>query len=116
MWMLAFGLERDHDGVRRAGPLLRPGERAIQLGLVRLPVNDDQLSVQGVERAQPEVAVEQQLAQRDVAVERAVDQRMDGRGLKQLVGRLGEADPVVAQHLDVQRAQELEFAHPITLV
>ncbi len=86
-------------------------ERAVQLGLVRLPVEHDQLAVQAVERAQAEVTVLQDLPDRHVAVVSARQQRLHGRRLKQLVlGPLG-AQLAVAQQLDPQRTKELDLAH-----
>ena len=53
----------------------------------------------------------QQFVQRDVAVKRAAEQRLDRRGLKQLVWRLRDVDPVVAQQVDVERGEEFQLAH-----
>jgi hypothetical protein len=53
----------------------------------------------------------QQFVQCDVAVKRPAEQRLDRGGLKQLVWRVRDVDPLVAEQVDVQRREEFELAY-----
>src|ERR1700733_3964487 len=84
-------------------------EGAVQFGFEHLSIDHDQLSVKTVQRAQAQVTVLQQLAQRDVAVKRPTEQRLDRGGLKQLVRQSLDVDPIVAQEVDVQGVEEFQL-------
>ena len=104
-------LERHDDGVRRRGGEIGPHEGAVQVGLPGLAAQHDQLAVEAVQRAETQIAVLEDLAQRHVALEGTGQQRLHSRGLKQLVRGVLGAQLAVAQQFDLEGAEELELAH-----
>jgi hypothetical protein len=79
---------------------------AVRVGAQELAVEDDQLAVAGIERAEAEIAAAAQLGEADVAVVSSVQERGEGGGLKQLViARFGPA-VFVAERLDVERSDQ----------
>ena len=83
---MARRLEEGEDGERRPALGLDGVDGAVERGAEERPLEGDHLAVARVERAQPEVAVLPKLAEGDVAVVRAVEQRLDRRGLESRCG------------------------------
>ena len=101
------GRERDDDRERRALGRRYGPQRAVDACGAGDAVDDDQLAVEPVERAQAEVAVLEHLADRHVPVVCAVEQRADRRGLKDDVRVVLGVQVGVAQRLHVQRADQV---------
>ena len=97
-----IGIEEDHQ--REGRPLLvrHPADGPVHRGLEELAVEGHHLAVARVQRAETEVAVPVKLAEADVAVVGAVEERVDGRGLEDHMGLVLVVDRVPAQRLDVQ--------------
>ena len=79
-----------------------PADAAVDGGLEELAVERDHLPVAGLERAEAEVAVLLELAEGDVAVVGAVEQRVDGGRLEDHVRLVLGVHVAVAHRLDVQ--------------
>src|ERR1700743_2298907 len=105
------GSEWHHHRVRRQRLQVWAAEGAVELGLEDLPIDHDQLSIETIERAQAQVAVLQQLVERDVAVKRAAEQRLNRGCLKQLVWQPRDVQPIVTKQVDVQGVEEFKLAH-----
>ena len=60
-------------------------DRAVDARDERLAIDDDQLAVEQVERAEPEIPVLEQLADRQIAAQLAAQERVKRRGLERLV-------------------------------
>jgi hypothetical protein len=101
----------DHHCVRCPGRDVGPDQCAVEVGFERLPIDHDQFTVEPVERSEARVAVFQQLANGHVAIERSRQQRLDRRGLKQLVVMGSCSQLAVAHQLDVKRTKKLKLAH-----
>ena len=86
-------------------------DRAVDVGAEELAVEGDHLAVEPVQRPQPEVAVLGQLGEAEVAVEGAVEQGADRRGLEEDV-RLALGVQVRPPHrLHVQRPDPALVQH-----
>ena len=97
------------NGVRSSGA--DRVDRAVDVGAEELAVEGDHLAVEPVQRPQPEVAVLGQLGEAEVAVEGAVEQGADRRGLEEDV-RLALGVQVRAPHrLHVQRPDPALVQH-----
>ncbi len=92
------------NGVRSVGST--SVDQAVDVGAVEATVERDHLAVERVQRPEPEVAVLGELVEGDVAVERALQQRTDRRGLKEGVRLVLWMQVAMAQRLDVQAAGE----------
>ncbi len=79
-----------------------PADAAVDGGLEELAVQRDHLPVAGLERAEAEIAVLLELAEGDVAVVGAVEQRVDGGRLEDHVRLVLGVHVAVAHRLDVQ--------------
>ncbi len=104
-------LEPGHRGERR--PLARRDllDQAVDVGAVEAAVERDHLAVERVQGPEPEVAVLGELGEGDVAVEGALEQGADRRGLEQHVRIVLGMEVAVAKRLDVQMAGEALVEH-----
>jgi hypothetical protein len=101
------GREGGDDRERRALVVVRAFDRSVRVRPPHRAVDHDHLAVERVERAEPEVAVAAQLADRQVAVVGAVEQGLQRRGLERDVRRvLLRRQRRVAQRLQVQDGDE----------
>ena len=88
---------------------------AVDVGAEELAVEGDHLAVEPVQRAQPEVAVLGQLGEAEVAVEGAVEQRPDRRGLEEDVGIALGVQVGPPHRLHVQRFDPALVEHAASL-
>jgi hypothetical protein len=98
---------------RKRRPLLRrnPVEPAVDVGAEELAVDRDHLAVELVEGPQPEVAVLRQLSKAEIALEGAVEQRPDRRGLEENVRLTLTVQVGAAHRLHVQRPDPALVQH-----
>jgi hypothetical protein len=103
--------EAGHNRERR--PLLRrdSADPAVDVGAEELAVDRDHLAVEVVQRPQAEVAVLGQLGKAEVALEGAVEQRSDRRGLEEHVWLVLGVEVGAAHRLHVQRPDPALVQH-----
>ncbi len=102
---------------REGSPLLRRDavDGAVDVGAEELALERDHLPVEPVHRAEAEIAALGQLGEAEVAVEGALEQRPDRRGLEEDV-RLALGMKVGVPHrLDVERPDPALVQHAASL-
>jgi hypothetical protein len=98
--------EEGHHGERRSCAGLNVAEVAVGVGAQEAAVDRDHLTVEAVERPQPEVSVLGQLGKAEIAVEVTVEQRVQRRGLKDDLGLVPRTQLRPTDRLDVQSADQ----------